>query len=57
MARLQQAARSILLMLRARDLPVSYEARARITSRTDLATLRKWVRRAVTVERAEDLFD
>jgi hypothetical protein len=49
--------KAILTFLAARGLPVSAEARARITSCTDLDRLESWVRRAATVESVEDLFD
>jgi hypothetical protein len=49
--------RAILVVLDARDLSVSDEARTRITSCTDLDQLEIWVRRAATVGSAEDLFD
>jgi hypothetical protein len=50
-------AKAILGFLAARGLPVSDEARARISSCTDLEQLESWIRQAATVERVEDLFD
>lgn len=43
-------------MLKARSLDVSDADRERITSCTDLKQLKKWVTRAVTAEKAADLF-
>ncbi|MBC6463770.1 hypothetical protein HKK72_38965 [Actinomadura sp. HBU206391] len=50
-------AKAILGFLAARGLPVSDEARARITACTDLDQLDSWIQRAPTVESAADLFD
>lgn len=50
-------AKAILSFLTARGLAVSDEARARITSCTDLDQLENWTRRAATVESVEQLFD
>lgn len=47
----------IVIILEARGLPVSDEARERITHCTDLDTLDRWIRRAVTATSAEELFD
>jgi hypothetical protein len=47
----------ILLVLTARNLDISDTERERITSCTDLKLLKKWVTRAVTVEKTSDLFD
>ena len=49
-------AKAILLMLSARGLTVSDEARERITTCEDLDQLETWVRRAATAETTEDLF-
>ncbi|WP_432134990.1 hypothetical protein [Streptomyces sp. bgisy154] len=49
-------AKGILRILDLRNLPVSDDARERITTCTDLDRLDDWLDRAGTVERAEDLF-
>ncbi|MFB9728096.1 Rpn family recombination-promoting nuclease/putative transposase [Haloechinothrix salitolerans] len=49
-------AESVLTVLGARGITVSEAARARITQCTDLAQLETWVRQAVTVTSADDLF-
>ncbi|MFD6950881.1 hypothetical protein A6A08_19255 [Nocardiopsis sp. TSRI0078] len=54
--RAAEAADNVLLLLDARGLAVSDQVRRRVESCTDLRTLRAWVRRAATVEHAEDLF-
>jgi hypothetical protein len=50
-------ANSILIVLDARGIEVPADARARITSCTDIDQLHTWVRRAATVDKIEDLFD
>lgn len=55
--RAAEAARNVIAVLQARGFAVSDDERSRITSCTDLATLEKWVPKAVTVERPADLFD
>ncbi len=50
-------ARGILRVLEVRGVPVSDDARQRITGCTDLDVLGDWLDRSGTVERAEDLFD
>ncbi|MEU0740082.1 hypothetical protein [Streptomyces sp. NPDC006134] len=50
-------ARGILRVLETRGIPVSDAVRERITSCTDLDRLDDWLGRALTVERAEELFD
>ncbi|MFI6577062.1 hypothetical protein ACIBFB_14775 [Nocardiopsis sp. NPDC050513] len=47
---------AIIEVLEARDLEVSDEVRQRIDAMADRETLRAWVRRAATVDCAEDLF-
>jgi predicted transposase YdaD len=47
---------AILLVLKARSLDISDAERERITSCTDLKQLKKWVTRAVTVDKTSDLF-
>jgi hypothetical protein len=49
-------AEAILLFLEARGLDVSEAERSRIISCTHLRQLKSWIKRAVTVERAADLF-
>ncbi|ASU83898.1 hypothetical protein CDO52_14895 [Nocardiopsis gilva YIM 90087] len=46
----------VLMILEARGLTVSDAVRQQVTSCTDLEQLNTWVRRAVTVTRADDLF-
>lgn len=48
---------SVLSVLEARGVTVSEVVRARIVEETDAQILKDWVRRAVTVARAEDLFE
>lgn len=55
--RAEGEARSILLFLAARDIPVPDQVRDRITGCTDLDQLETWVRRAAIVDHAERLFD
>jgi predicted transposase YdaD len=50
-------ARGVIAVLEARGLAISDAARARILGCTDLATLDRWVRRAVTVGAVDELFD
>jgi hypothetical protein len=49
-------ARAVLTVLAARGLEISDEARERISGCTDLDQLDQWVRRAVTVTPADELF-
>jgi hypothetical protein len=49
-------AEAIILVLEARGLDVSEAERSRIISCTHLRQLKSWIKRAVTVERAADLF-
>ncbi|GAB2512878.1 RpnC/YadD family protein [Nocardiopsis aegyptia] len=51
--RAAEAAQNVIAVLQARGFAVSDEERSRITSCTDLATLEKWVPKAVTVERSD----
>jgi len=50
-------AEAVLLVLQARGLNITGDERARVTSCTDLAQLKRWVTRAVTVAAAGELFD
>lgn len=50
-------AKAVLAVLAARGIEVPGDARARITECTDLDQLDTWVRRAVTAESVQDLFD
>jgi hypothetical protein len=54
--RAEGEAKALLLMLRARKVCVSDEARDRIMSCTDLQQLERWVERAVTVDTVDELF-
>ncbi|UIX31424.1 hypothetical protein [Streptomyces sp. GQFP] len=49
-------AKGILFVLEVRGIPVSADARERITSCTDLDRVDAWLERSRTVTRAEDLF-
>ena len=50
-------ARALLAILDARKIDISEEARAAIAGCTDMDLLEVWVRRALTVDKAADLFD
>ncbi|MFJ8335648.1 hypothetical protein [Streptomyces sp. NPDC094437] len=50
-------AEGVLSVLEARGLPVSDVARERVTQCTDLDLLQRWLVRAVTAARTEELFD
>lgn len=47
---------TVLMVLKARSLPVSESQRARIGAYDDLATLKEWAEAALTAATAEDLF-
>ena len=49
-------AEGLLVVLRARGLVVSPEVEERVTSCTDIALLDEWLRRAVVVASAEEIF-
>ncbi|WP_242908309.1 hypothetical protein [Actinomadura terrae] len=49
-------AKSVLLVLEARGVPVSDGVRERISACMDLDQLERWVKRATSVEAAEELF-
>ncbi len=49
-------AAALLMVLDARGLAIPDQARTRITGCTDVAELQRWVRRAATADRVEDLF-
>jgi hypothetical protein len=49
-------ARALLLMLESRGVTVDRASRERIESNTDTAELERWIRRAVSVTRVEELF-
>lgn len=53
---IESRAEDILLVLTERGLDIPEAARERITTCTDLDTLRTWLTRAVTADTAEDLF-
>lgn len=50
-------AQDILMVLSTRSIPVSEETRERVGACTDVDQLDVWLRRAVTAESADDLFD
>jgi hypothetical protein len=50
-------AKGVLLVPADRGIEVSDQVRERITSCTDTAQLELWLRRVVTVETADQLFD
>lgn len=50
-------AEALLTVLSARGLEISDDVRARITGCTDLEQLSAWIRRAVTAEAVDELFD
>ena len=47
----------VLTILDTRGIPVTDDARTRITTCTDPDLLATWVRRAITVTHADELFD
>jgi hypothetical protein len=53
----EEAARAVLDNLDARNMEVPAEIRQRILACTDINTLQSWRRRAITAERAADIFD
>ncbi|MEU7744182.1 hypothetical protein, partial [Nonomuraea sp. NPDC049158] len=53
----EEAARSVLLVLAARDFNVPDDIRTQITTCTDLAQLETWLTRAVTAQALQDLFN
>lgn len=55
--RAEGRAEAVLAVLEACGTPVSASVRERVLDETDLEVLDGWVRRAATVDRAEDLFD
>ncbi|MER6948238.1 hypothetical protein ABT294_29850 [Nonomuraea sp. NPDC000554] len=55
--RAEEAARSVLLVLAARGFDVPDDARARITTCTDVAQLETWLTRAATAQTPQDLFN
>jgi hypothetical protein len=55
--RAEGEAAAVLTVLDARGIDVPSDARARITSCTDLDQLNSWVRRAVTADSIQELFD
>lgn len=54
--RIAEGSEAILIVFEARNLDVSEAERDRITSCTNLRQLKNWIKRAVTVEKAADLF-
>ncbi|MFI7151900.1 hypothetical protein ACIBO2_43875 [Nonomuraea sp. NPDC050022] len=56
-ARAEEAARSVLLVLAARDFNAPDDIRAQITTCADLTRLGTWLTRAATTQTLQDLFD
>ena len=54
--RVESRAEDVLTVLEARGIGLSSEDRTRITGCTDLKQLSTWLRRAVTADKASDLF-
>jgi hypothetical protein len=54
--RIEERARMVLRILEWRDIPVCFALRERVLDCWDLGRLEVWARRALTVERAEELF-
>lgn len=52
-----RGAQDVLLVLEQRGLPVSDAVRTRITECRDDEILRRWLARAVTAPKAEDIFE
>ena len=52
----ESRAEDVVIVLEARGIGVSGKDRARITGCTDLQQLGRWLRRAVTADKASDLF-
>jgi hypothetical protein len=50
-------AKAVLTFLEARGIPVDEPTRERIRTTTDLDQLNTWIRRATTVDTADELFD
>jgi hypothetical protein len=50
-------ANALLTVLDARGIRLTDSARAHITDCTDLGLLESWLRRATTIDKAEELFD
>ncbi|MFJ8199909.1 hypothetical protein [Streptomyces sp. NPDC096152] len=55
--RLQRGAEDVLVVLEQRGLDVSDDVRGRITDCTDPEVLRRWLARAVTAPKAEEIFE
>ncbi|WP_194833421.1 hypothetical protein [Nocardia sp. XZ_19_369] len=55
--RASEAARMVLTVLDARGISVSDEIRTRVSRCADVDQLETWVRRAVLVDTADELFD
>ncbi|WP_306361629.1 hypothetical protein [Nocardia sp. CC227C] len=54
--RAEGEAMAVLTVLEARGIPVSVEVRGRVLGCGEVARLEEWLRRAVTVATAEELF-
>ncbi|NIL52869.1 hypothetical protein HBK87_20230 [Streptomyces sp. 2BBP-J2] len=55
--RAESRAEDILLILERRGLDISEDVRSRVTHCTDPELLRRWLARAVTVPKAEEVFE
>ncbi|WP_437338309.1 hypothetical protein [Sorangium sp. So ce394] len=53
---LERPSAAILMILGARGIQASEEARGRILSETDLSVLERWLQRAATATAVEELF-
>jgi hypothetical protein len=53
----QAKAHDVITVIEARGLPVAEDIRARILKSSDLAELDRWLRRAVSLRSASELFD
>jgi hypothetical protein len=55
--RAEEAAKNILIVLKARGIPVDDHSRRRIEACTDQEALEKWVSRAAVINKIEELFE
>jgi hypothetical protein len=55
--RAEEAAKNILIVLKARGIPVDDHSRRRIEACTDQDALEKWVSRAAVVNNVDKLFE
>ncbi|GAA0952242.1 hypothetical protein [Actinocorallia libanotica] len=54
--KVEEAAKNVLIVLKARGVPVAPHARDRIRACADAAQLERWLERAVHIEHIDDLF-